>query len=171
MSRFLPYEKYTLTTHLQAFELYNRLSKQVEPFRIFRWSRSGSRPYEGRVNPVSFSIQRIPGYQNSFLPQIKGEIYPESNITRIEMTMRIHPAVLVFIAVWFGGVGSVCIGILVTGILHFRDILHHGFNPIVLVAFAMFGFGYGLIMFGFGIEKRKSKKFLAALFEADGQQT
>jgi len=24
MSGFLPYEKYTLTTHLQAFELYNR---------------------------------------------------------------------------------------------------------------------------------------------------
>ncbi|MEN7550521.1 hypothetical protein AAG747_21555 [Rapidithrix thailandica] len=84
--KYLPFENITYKTKLDSEEIQNRITEIIEPEKIFRktgfWGSSNYKPYEGRVDGTSFTITRIIGYGNSFLPRIKG------NIERIFMEQR-----------------------------------------------------------------------------------
>jgi ABC-type iron transport system FetAB permease component len=71
--------------------------------------------------------------------------------------MRPSVFVLVFMAIWFGGVLLGCLAVMVSW-------LTQGFSPMLLIPFGMLLFGYGLVTIGFKAESRKSRKFLAELF-------
>lgn len=128
-----------------------------------KFGTNNHKPYEGSINGNSFSITRIIGYRNSFLPRISGEIEKDFDGSRINVKMRLHVVVIVFLFIWFGGVGIGCSAALATGFKFGSQ----SFEPMSLIPFGMLIFSYALVTGGFKYESIKSKKYLSQLFEAE----
>ena len=169
--KYLPFENYILTTNLRTDEVCKRLSENIEPKNLSIFSspnRNSTKQYEGNISGNIFQISRIISYRNSFLPIIKGNISSSYGQTQIKIKMHLVTFVLIFISLWLGVVGLVCIGILLAGILQLRLILANGFSPMLLIPLGMFIFGCALTIIPFKIESKKSKEFLTNLL--DGQE-
>lgn len=165
MMKYLPFENITYKTKLSSEEVINRIRNNIEPKRTFKitgiFGNGSHKAYEGTVNGMSFNIVRIIGYRNSFLPRIKGEIERDSFGTKINVKMRLHPFVLVFMIIWCSGVGL--------GFFSFLNAsLKKGtFEPEILIALGMLLLAYGLTTVAFKYESIKSKQYLAQLFDAE----
>lgn len=165
----LPYENYVLTTRLSSDEVLKRIGdniQQKQGFNLSTFSRNYTKPYTGQINGKAFTISRNIDYRNSFLPVITGQIATDLGQTQINIKMRPVIFVLIFISFWLGIVGLVCIGMLLAGLSHFRQLLQNGFSPMFLIPFGMFAFGCLLTYFAFKVESKKSKEFLATLLES-----
>jgi len=162
---YLPFENITYKTKLNSEEILRRMSKIIEPKQAFRvtwfFKNNNYKPYEGNINSNSFSISRIIGYRNSFVPTIKGVIEKDSNGTIINIKMRLHALVIAVLFVWFGGMIINCL-IAIPSIYNNQD-----FKPMSLIHFGLLIFGYVLVTSGFKYESRKSKKHFTGLFEAE----
>jgi hypothetical protein len=166
--KYLPFEKYTLVSRLSAEEVRKRLIANIEPakkFQFYIFKKTGSKPYEGRIEGNQFTINRIIDYRNSFLPVIRGQISEKQGQVYIHINMRPSTGVLIFFSFWIGIVTLVCLAIAVAAIAQFRKILENGFSPAILIPFGMFIFGSLLITMGFKSESRDSKEFLRKLLE------
>tara|TARA_Y100001934_G_C12346411_1_gene773062 strand:+ start:1401 stop:1910 length:510 start_codon:yes stop_codon:yes gene_type:complete len=165
--RYLPFENITYLTKLELEEIQKRIDEVIEPEKTFRmtgiFKSSDHKPYEGTVDGNSFNITRIIGYRNSFLPKISGVIEKDLKGNKINVKMRLHVFVIVFMFIWFGICGVECLAVLAIGFNFFSQ----NFQPITLVPFGMLIFGYALVTLGFKYESIKSKKYLAELFEAE----
>jgi hypothetical protein len=166
---FLPFDNFKLLTNLSVTEVQQRIESKIEPKKNFSFSFSANRtkPYEGKLIDRSFEISRIINYRNSFLPVIKGHISTYLGKTEVAIKMRPVVFVLIFMSFWLGTVGLACVGITVTSILHFRQLLEYGFSPGALIPFGMFAFGYALLTIAYKAESKKSKAFLKQLLEAE----
>lgn len=101
MFLFIPYTRFTLKTNLTPLEAEQRLTAVVEPRRLFRFTWSHNHQlFAGKVENGRFDINRIIHYRNSFLPMLIGQIHSDLGQTRIDITMRLHHAVTVFLVVW-----------------------------------------------------------------------
>lgn len=165
--KYLPFENITYETKLDSEEILSRINKIIEPKKTFRmrgvFGNNNHKPYEGSINGNSFSIIRIIGYGNSFLPRIKGNIEKGFGKTKVKVNvkMRLHSFVLIFVFIWCGGVGLAFLAFLTAS-------LEKGtFDPTILIPFGMLLFVYGLATGGFKYESIKSKKYLAQLLEAE----
>lgn len=167
--KYLPFESYTLETKLSTKEVRTRLEANIESRQGIRnnnrLSGNTGKPYEGKMTSDSFEISRVINYRNSFLPVIKGRIDTYLGKTRITIKMRMVIFVMVFMFFWLGIVGLVCLGILIMGIIQIRELLQHGFSPVVLIPFGMFALGSLLFTFAFKAESKKAKSFLSDLLE------
>tara|TARA_Y100001934_G_C11866151_1_gene546528 strand:+ start:24 stop:533 length:510 start_codon:yes stop_codon:yes gene_type:complete len=165
--KYLPFDNITYRTKLDLDEIQKRINEVIEPKKTFRmtgiFGSNNHKPYEGCVNGNSFSLTRIIGYRNSFLPRINGEIEKDFNGSKINVKMRLHVFVIVFMFIWLGGVGIGCLAVLATGFKFGSQ----SFEPMSLIPFGMLIFGYALVTGGFKYESIKSKKYLAQLFEAE----
>jgi hypothetical protein len=167
--KYLPFENFVLTTSLPVDEVRNRLTNNIEPKKgsfIAASKTKTSKLYEGSILNNTFKIYRIINYRNSFLPVITGEISQDWGKTEIKVKMKPTIFTMIFMAIWLGITGSVCIAVLVAAILTFKDIFRDGFSPVILIPYGMFIFGYLLVTLGFKFESSTSKKFLKTLFEA-----
>lgn len=168
LTKYLPFENYTLETKLSTSEVLTRLEANVKAPRR-TWNRETSpdliKPYEGKMTGDTFEISRVINYRNSFLPVIKGSINTYLGKTRITIKMRMVMFVMAFMFFWFGIVGLVCLGLLIVGIIQFKEILQHGFSPMLLIPFAMLAFGCLLVSFAFKRESKKAKTFLSDLLQ------
>lgn len=162
--RFLPVENITYKTQLKEEEIIRRISDIIEPEKIIRFgvfSSSSTKSYEGQLNGHTFDIKRIISYRNSFLPRINGIIERDFDGMTINIKMRLHILIIVFLCIWCGGVGIGCIAFLI------KAFGSSEFNPTTLIPFGMLLFVYLLTMGAFKFESYKSKKDLQTLFEAD----
>ncbi len=75
----------------------------------------GAPPFIGRVTGNDFTLCRDIRYRNSFLPRIRGHVGSCPSGTRVDITMSLHPLIVMFILVWFGAVGSAAVGMLTHG--------------------------------------------------------
>lgn len=161
---FLPFENITYTTSLAPEEVVMRISQVAEPDNSFMLSGNLSernlKPYEGTISGHSFRISRKIGYLNSFLPIIKGNIERDLNETTVNVKIRLNSFGIVFLLLWFGGVG---LSFLIHRTIVFID---QDFDPKLLIHIGVLVFGYLLVMGGFKYESIKSKKFLGHIFEA-----
>lgn len=165
--KFFPSEKITYKTKLKEDEIVNRLSQIMEPekrIRLHLFQKGDSKSYEGKMVGRIFKMTRIIRYRNSFLPIINGTIIPDFDGTTIEVKMRLHPFVAVFIGIWMGGVFLACLLMLIEILRTFQT---KGFQPMLLIPFGMLLFGYVLTMAGFTYESKKTKKDLQRIFEAE----
>lgn len=168
LKKYLPFENYVITTKLSVHEIKIRLADNIEPkksVKLSLFSNDSSKPYEGEILGDSFKITRIINYRNSFLPVITGHISTFPGRTQINVKIRPVIFVLIFISLWLGIVGLVCVGIILAGIFQFKNLLQNGFSPMTLIPFGMFFFGCLLITLGFKAESKKSKEFLERVFE------
>ena len=165
--KYLPFENIKYKSRLNSQEILKKISEIIEPKKTFRMSGiSGSnnhKPYEGNIIGNSFNISRLISYRNSFLPRIKGIIEKDFNGTKVNVKMRVNTFVIIFMFIWFGGVGVGCLAVLVSGFKFGSQ----NFEPMTLIPFGMLIFGYALVTGGFKYESIKSKKYLAELFEAE----
>lgn len=162
--KFLPVENITYKTRLREEEIVKRLSGIIEPEKVVRmniFSSSPTKSYQGQINGLTFDITRIIRYRNSFLPMIHGTIERDFDGLKIKVKMRLHTFVIVFLCVWCGGVGIVCIASLS------QAFDGSAFDPNMLIPFGMLLFGYLMAIGGFKFESYKSKKDLQTLFEAE----
>jgi len=150
----LPYLRYEVISPKTPSEVQAALRGLVEPRRFLRLG-AGTRPFEGEVEDRTFDLQRIIGYRNSFLPRIRGTIDATSEGSRISITMRLHPFVLVFMTAWLGFAAVGCGALLVSG-LNGRGPVYGALGPAV-----MFVFGWTLAAGGFTSEARKATRLLA----------
>ena len=130
LKNVLPFENYVLTTKLSVVEVIKRVAdniQQKQGFSLSTFSRNYTKPYTGQIIGTTFTMSRNINYRNSFLPIITGQITTFLGQTQVNIKMRPVTAVLIFISFWLGVVGFVCIGILLFGLLQFRQILHNGF--------------------------------------------
>ncbi len=162
--KYLPMENITYKTKLKKEEIKERLSDNIDPEKGFSFNIFGNqstKPYEGQFNGKAFYIKRIVRNRNSFLPRISGTIKENTDGAMIQVKMQLHSFVIVFLSIWCGVVGLVFIVFLMQA---FDD---SGFNPAVLIPFAMLLIVYGAAMLGFKLESKKSKKELQSIFEAE----
>jgi hypothetical protein len=164
---FLPFEKYTIYSPLSAADATQKVSASIankgettfSPDLPRNTQQKTSTQYEGTVNGQSFSISRIIGYRNSFLPIVKGEIDFGSRGTEIHIKMRASTAVLIFMCIWLGIVGLVAI-LAIVGL-----VVSKSFHTFLLIPVGMFIFAYLLFTLAFRFESRIAKGFLDELFE------
>lgn len=162
----LPFDRYTLVTRLTVAEVMLRLGANVAPKKltsnlvVTRWGQKEKldKPYAGVINGQHFDISRVINYKNSFLPVIKGEVVHFLGQTEIKVKSSPHIAVLVFSVFWMSMVFLGCVAVTIANI---KD----GFEPTLLIPFAMLVFGSLLFTIPYKIEARKSKAFLANLLE------
>ena len=171
LKKFLPFENYVLTTSLSPDEVYKCLSDCLEPKQvrfIAFFKTYATKPYEGEISGNAFSINRIINYQNSFLPMINGYVSTFAGQTQIEITMKPATIVLVFVSFLLGISGLVSISMLLFALPQISQIMKTGFSPLFLIPFIMFIVVCFLTYIGFKPESKKSKEFLATLF--NGQE-
>ncbi|GAB4405270.1 MAG: hypothetical protein OHK0039_06090 [Bacteroidia bacterium] len=160
--KYWPSEHIIYHSPLDAAEVLRRLRENMEAPKVFRmkgiWGKNDHKPYDGRIDGKTFSMARIIGYRNSFLPQIRGVVDDHAQGTRVDATMGLHPLVLVFLAIWSGGLGL--------GFVFFLTAANTTtFDPMMLVPLAMALAMYGIVTGVFKYESAKSKAFLADLLE------
>ncbi|HLP14497.1 MAG TPA: hypothetical protein VK177_21380 [Flavobacteriales bacterium] len=169
MKKYLAREDFELVTLLKSTDVINRIAENTGPKKTFRLALPGvkhDKPYEGVVDAESFKISRVINYKNSFLPVISGTVSGSGKVTAVTIKMRMLLPVRIFMFIWLGGVGLACIFItpfILSGDSASRK---QGFDPMALIPFAMFVFGYLLTYLAFKFESRKSKAFLKDLLNA-----
>lgn len=148
----LPFETIVIETPLTKEETIFNLTESIEPEKTFRFfNKSDTRDFEGQLRGNEFEIKRIISYRNSFLPIIKGQLQTIGTGTRIIVKMRIHVAVMVFMAVWFGFVGL----FLLANLLNSEENV-----DAILFPVGMLFFGYALVMGGYLFESYRTKEIL-----------
>jgi hypothetical protein len=161
---FLPTENIIYKTKLKEEALLARLNDMVGPIRSGRFGifdADPKKPYLGKISDRSFKIKRNINYQNSFSPRIKGVIYHDGNDPTVKVNMRLSNYALVILFIWCSGVGLLFIVFL-------ADCLSKDyFDPAVLFPLGMLLFAYGLAMFGFKRETRKSITDMKELLDAE----
>ncbi len=149
---FLPFETIVIETPLTKEEAISNLTKSIEPEKTFRFlNKSDTKHFEGQLRGNEFEIKRIISYRNSFLPIVKGRLQTIGTGTRLTVNMRVHVAVMIFMAVWFGFVGL----FFVVSLLGSEDN-----GETILLPLGMLLFGYALTMGGYLFESYRTKEIL-----------
>ena len=113
-----PFRKFEFSTPMSVGHATRVLQEIVEPPRKWGWRTSTKRGFfEGKVAGSRFKINRIAGYQNSFLPIIEGNFRRDGLRTIVTLNMRlVWPAVPFWIGVIvFLGWSSVAVDSRVAG--------------------------------------------------------
>ncbi|MBD2700512.1 hypothetical protein IC229_07695 [Spirosoma sp. BT702] len=137
----------------------------MEPRKAIRFDLFGSSstmPYEGEITGNRFSISRIIGYRNSFLPQISGVIQADVQGTIVRVKMGLHPLVIAFLCAWVGFAGML-LPVSIASLFGSRN----QFEKMDLLPLGMLVFVYALTMGGFKFESSRSRNDLLELFEAE----
>lgn len=158
--QLLPYRKLLIDSPLPVQAAEERLAQATGPRKLFRFGRSAY-AFEGTVSTGNIRIKRAIGYQNSFLPRIHGTLAPRSSGSRLEATLALHPAVTVFLMVWFGMLALIGIPTML------RSLSDGIVWPALLVPPAMFVFAGILVCGGFAAEANIAAERLTSIL--DGQ--
>jgi hypothetical protein len=151
--KIIPSNKIEITTVLSNQEVRKVLMENIRPKKGltigFRKPKD-NKLFEGFFEQDRFEIQRIITGRNSFLPQIKGQIQPNINGTKLVADLKVNTFVIVFMTFWLGGISLALVATVI-------GILKQGTNPFfAIVPLIMIAFGIGLVHFGFNSEKEKS---------------
>lgn len=98
---------FTITSPLSAQEALQQLNQHTDPTFSAMWSgmRNSSKPLTGKVKDRGFTIRLFTDYNHFLRPVIRGNIYPTTEGSRIEASIR--PPILVALPVlWIGGLLS-----------------------------------------------------------------
>jgi hypothetical protein len=160
---FIPYENITYKTDLKLGEVIKKLSDEIEHEterpKIFTFDHL--KPYSGTIDGGNFKIRRNLYYQNSFNPIIYGKAYEENDVTKINIKMKMHRIVIIFMSIWLGFTFFQCITFVLASIVEKK------FELFNLIPFGMLIFGYLLMTGSFKSESLKVKKHFAKLFEEE----
>ncbi len=167
----------TWETSLPAPECRSRLqhySQADSVWRAFRFDSKGT--VYSSIRPSSFRLfARGPMFvRNSFEPYFYGSVVEADGRTLIRGCFRMHPFVLVFMAVWF--VGVVIIGGLITAVMLYELLTGHRVSSgnmapglAALIGPGMLAFGIGLVALGWRMgrsQRAQIEQFLETTLQA-----
>src|SRR5690554_2023809 len=101
--KIIPSDKIDMMTTLSIEEVREIIRSNILPKKVLkaRYSLPENREtFEGTFEQDSFEIQRIVIGRNSFVPKIKGKIYPNINGTKLIAELKISPFVITFVILW-----------------------------------------------------------------------
>jgi hypothetical protein len=157
----LPYRTHVFESALVPAQVLERLNAAVQPMQWVRSRQPAERPFEGTIDGSTFRIQRAIRYRNSFLPRLHGRIEPmPDGRARVVVAFQLHPAVAVFMAVWFGFL--IMIG---GGALAYPS-SGSGDSAPRWILLGMLAFGVVLILGAFIPEAHKARQLLQDIFRA-----
>jgi hypothetical protein len=143
---------------LATADLIARLQREVAPPRLFSTNK-GSHLFEGTVADGRFQMMRSVRGRNSFRPVISGAVSPAANGARVDVRLRLHPVVTGLCAVFLlvgGTVASIAI----------PEYVETGSSPGMVFMLALAAV-FTLFAISAGVEARKARGMLVALFEAE----
>jgi hypothetical protein len=153
---FFPAERFVIEAQAAPDEVRERLAGAVAPRHRASLRRPGA-AFTGTVGANSFDLRRVLGYRNSFVPTVRGSYASGIAGTRVEVRLRMFPAVAVFMTVWLSLAAASFVGMVVIA----------SRNPprswLPLVGIAFFAFGYLLMTLSFSFEARRIRADLALL--------
>ena len=123
MYPLIPYKHIVIKTSLTNDEAKHVLSGQIQERKWLRsgWPTANEPSFEGKVSSTGFEINRVIGGRNSFLPIMYGIFRPDVGGLRVEVTMMIHPLIIilsmVFPVSWIICGGYSGLGFLVLSVL------------------------------------------------------
>lgn len=153
---WLPYHLFEINSPLSLAGALDAIRARTEPVKWFRWrwpSSQNDDRFEGEVANNGFTVRRIIGYRNSFLPEITGAISAAGRGSRVVITMKPHALVIAFAAVW-------CTGVIAALVATFSYDPGFAWLPLLMLAFL-----YLMIMGGFWFEANKQEPVLRRIFQ------
>jgi hypothetical protein len=162
----------SFTTSLPPEECRRRLKSRCAGWRdafrsSFTMEVDPARPLLGRVTERGFWLFLRIRYRNSFQTRASGRFRAESGETRVDVRFGMTMATRAFMAVWFAGVGLGAIGALLARLGGRAEPGLEG--AWILIPFAMFAFGIGLVTFGRWLardEERRLREILTRELDA-----
>jgi len=170
----IPYDRFTISTHLSPQGVADRLSPVVLETRSWGESIAASldRPLrsmddpkpperlEGVIRPSGFKVHRVIYYRNSFLPIVSGRYLqrPDGG-TDVHVSMRLHWFTLIFMVIWLSGTGAGSVAPIE------KLIDRQPIEPILMMPVAMLVFGLVLTLGAFWPEAGKVRRFLKELLD------
>lgn len=103
--RLVPSRQFSIETPLAPQEVYEQLNEATEPLRAFR-SPSPASSFLGEVGTSTFLLMHALGYRNSFAPQLRGSFSSGMSGSIIDVRLRLHPFVDVFVGIWLSGAAA-----------------------------------------------------------------
>jgi hypothetical protein len=149
-------ERFVIDAQAAPEEVRDRLSSAVAPGRRVSL-RKPEAVFTGTVGSNSFQLRPVLGYHNSFVPTARGSFASGSAGTRVDVRLRLLPAVAIFMVVWLSLAAAFFLAMVVIAVL----------NPsrswLPLIGIAFFAFGYLLMTLSFSFEARRIRTNLAML--------
>lgn len=154
MIPLIPYWKILLHSPLSRQPIRSELAATHEFVSVDQRTLQLS---EDPLTPAEFQLERVIVYRNSFLPRIYGRVYPLEKGSRIQIVMTLSPIAWVVMLGFVGWFAPL------TGLFS-HEIFYsgHGVKPAAII-----GFGYLLVMLGFGLEALAARRLLKDLFQVD----
>lgn len=116
--------------------------------------------FVGTVADGRFKVARLVQGRNSFRPLIEGQIAPSPGGSRIEVRMRLSPAVLVLLIILLG-VGGLVASVAASELLAKNETV-----TAALVVLAVPALAIGMLALA-GSEAKRATRLLAGVFEAE----
>lgn len=163
-SVILPYDNIMLRTEISKNEVLERLNTLVEQdSHAFKKNSTSykSKPYFGRITDNDFNIKRAINRNNSFTPNIIGEIkdgMPEATIVQIKM--RIDFLVAFVFTAWVFLASIACVFVTYLSITD-------KFQPVFLAPFLAFFAVTIMSLYSYKTESQIAKTDLSELLEAE----
>ena len=155
----IPFDHFVIHSRMSSAEAIQALQAVVEPRKLFRFSSTGAKPFQGMVQASGFRITRIIGYRNSWLPIVAGTVEPAPGGSLIRIHMRLMVIIGLFSAFWLGAVALVAVGFLIKASWQRIEAA-----PMILMPIGMLAFGLALTNGGFWFEANKQKRMLIDIF-------
>jgi hypothetical protein len=157
----------TLRTCISIDECKARLATAIDVERFaFSWSGyAGSKDILGKIRDTSFRLQKRRYYRNSFAPFFFGRFVVSDGGTLIEGDFKMHPAVKVFLVIWFSFLAFfvlMTVTLTATGRAHMDD--DRGLA--LVIPFGMAIFAVALVKFGQRLGRSEEQAILAFLKSA-----
>ena len=148
---YLPYEKYEIELKLSPKEVKERIFNNVETYLsfIFIMFYGSSKVFKGEFDDNKFFISRIIRGANSFLPIIKGVIYPDGSGCKIKIIMKLNVFVLVL---WIFFIAFFLVNLLS---INFKEQNYENFLMLIFI--------YFFCIIPFNLEVKKAKQLLTEI--------
>lgn len=151
-----PAARFVIDAPAAPDEVRDRLSRAVGRRQPLSFRRPDA-PFTGTVGTDSFDLRPVIAHRSSFIPIVRGSFATGIAGTRVEVRLRMLPAVAAFMALWLSLAAAFAIGMLV---IAFRN-PSRSWLPLIGIAF--FAFGYLLMTFSFSFEARRIRRNLGLL--------
>lgn len=146
-----------ITTRLTPEEVRAKLREQIAAPSLltFDLGSSAQRAFRGTVDGDAFHLVSRVQWRNSFAPVVTGKLVPFDGGTQVDLSLDLHGAVFVFLALWtlIAGAGSY---VLLTSVYELTLAI-----AAAAIAFPLVGVVIGYL--GFELEAPKTIERLEAL--------
>jgi hypothetical protein len=158
--KLFPSQEATLYSALPKAEVLDRLYYNVQPEHMaFAHKDHPARRFQGHIEGSSFTIKRVIGYRNSFLPVITGSLSELPKGTRINLRLKPMRRIAIIMTLWFG---TAILLLIITVIASLTD---DGSVIAAFIPLAMLAVGVALQHICFNTECERSIEELKSIFE------